>query len=155
MTTQYCAQCGAKLEAEARFCMECGAPRSGLQRPVNQAAQTRGDFSWPVLLLAVGILLVAGGFVLYFFNRSEATLPASPAPVNVVESDIPYPEVVRISVADAREQVESGTAVIVDVRPVSDYETSHAANAISMPLSELPDRYVELPQDVAILTYCT
>ena len=49
----------------------------------------------------------------------------------------------------------AGTAVILDVRPFEDYETLHAANAISIPLTELPDRFPELSQDTEILTYCT
>ena len=155
MTTQYCAQCGAKLEADDRFCTECGAPQSGNQARSLQMMQPRNQFPMPMLLLAVGVLLLVGGMLVYLFNRPEAGPVAANAPTNASESDIPYPDVVRIPVEEAWSRYEAGTAVIVDVRPLEDYQTLHAANALSLPLAEIADRYPELPQDKEILTYCT
>ena len=155
MANQYCAQCGAKLEAEARFCKECGAPQSKEQNRVPQMTQTQNKFSLPVLLLVVGVLLLVGGLAFYFLNSPEVAPTATNTPVTAVESDIPFPEVVRISVEETKARFDAGTAVILDVRPFEDYETLHAANAISIPLTELPDRFPELSQDTEILTYCT
>ena len=52
------------------------------------------------------------------------------------------------------EAARRGEAVIVDVRPVEEYEAGHLLGAISVPLSELPDRLETLPKDREIVTYC-
>jgi 3-mercaptopyruvate sulfurtransferase SseA len=117
-------------------------------------AQYPGISPLPALVLIVGVFLLVGGSLVYLLNRPEA----DPAVVNtpaVVESDIPYPEVVRVSVEEAEARLDAGTAVLLDVRPREDYETLHAAGAVSIPLAELPGRAGELPQDAEILTYCT
>lgn len=155
MANQYCVQCGAKLEAEARFCGDCGASQSKQHNHVPQLNQPQNKFSLPMLLLVVGVLLLVGGLAFYLFNSPEAAPIVTHTPATAVESDIPYPEVVRISVEESKARLDAGTAVILDVRPLEDYETLHAANAISIPLTELPDRFSELAQDAEILTYCT
>jgi hypothetical protein len=155
MANQYCVQCGAELEAEARFCKVCGAPQSKQQNRVPQINQPQNKFSWPMILLIAGILLLVGGSAFYLFNSPEAAPAVTPTAVNVVESDIPFPDVGRISVEETKARAEAGTAVILDVRPLEDYVTLHAANAISIPLTEINDRFPELPQDKEILTYCT
>lgn len=156
MTAQFCPQCGAELESNARFCTECGAPQTGQQRPAApRQTPVQNRFPVPVVLLVVGVVLLIGSAVVYFLDQPDAAPEANNVAAPVVESDIPFPEVERISVAETKARVDGGTAVILDVRPFEDYETLHAANAISIPLAELPDRYDELPQDAEILTYCT
>lgn len=128
-------------------------------KSLPQSSQALSKLSPPVLLLVIGILLLAGGALFYVLGRNVPEQVAVQEPANipaaVVESDIPYPEVARISVEEAKAQVDAGTAVLLDVRPLEDYETGHAANARSIPLAELPNRYPELSPDAAILTYCT
>ncbi len=155
MANQYCSQCGGQLAEQARFCTECGAVQPGQPGSRPQKALSGSRFSMPVLLLVAGVLLLIGGAVVYLFDRPAAAPEAVNAPVNVVESDIPYPDVGRISVEETKARADAGTAVIVDVRPLEDYATLHAANAISIPLTEINDRFPELPQDKEILTYCT
>ena len=157
MANQYCSQCGGQLADQARFCGECGAAQSRqpAHRPQKAKAVSDSRFSLPVLLLVAGVLLLIGGAVVYFLDRPAATPVVSNTTANVVESDIPYPDVVRISVAETKARADAGTAVILDVRPREDYVTLHAANAISIPLTEINDRFPELPQDIEILTYCT
>jgi hypothetical protein len=155
MANQYCSQCGSQLAEQVRFCGECGAAQSGQPHSRPQTELSGSRFSLPVLLLVAGVLLLIGGAVVYLFDRPAAAPEVVNAPTNVVESDIPYPEVGRISVAETKARADAGTAVILDVRPREDYVTLHAANAISIPLTEINDRFPELPQDVEILTYCT
>lgn len=52
------------------------------------------------------------------------------------------------------ESVRHGDLLMVDVRPVEEYEAGHIPGAISMPLSELEQRLPELPKDREIVTYC-
>jgi 3-mercaptopyruvate sulfurtransferase SseA len=70
-------------------------------------------------------------------------------------SEIPYPEVPRISPAEVRARYEAGTALFVDVRSEGEYETAHIPNAIPLSLADLETRYRELPRDAEIITYCT
>ena len=44
--------------------------------------------------------------------------------------------------------------VVVDVRPVEEYQAAHVAGAVSIPLDELEQRLRELPQDREIVAYC-
>jgi hypothetical protein len=88
------------------------------------------------------------------------------APTQVIESGqaitpgmIPQSEaeVPRVSIEEARAALESGTAVIVDVRSPSAYEESHIAGAISVPLGEIERNLTNLTleKDQWIITYCT
>jgi hypothetical protein len=75
------------------------------------------------------------------------------------ELDLPLneAEVPRISVEEARAALESGEAVIVDVRSPGAFETSHIAGASSVPLGEIERNITGLTLDKEqwIITYCT
>ncbi|WP_338889563.1 metalloregulator ArsR/SmtB family transcription factor [Rhodococcus sovatensis] len=43
---------------------------------------------------------------------------------------------------------------VIDVRPVDEYDTAHFPNAVSIPLSELPERYREIPTGAHVVVYC-
>lgn len=75
---------------------------------------------------------------------------AGVAPAAAQQSEAP-----RISVAEAREALAKGTAVLVDVRAVETYKAEHAKGALSIPLSDVAARAGELPKDKLIITYCT
>lgn len=55
---------------------------------------------------------------------------------------------------EAHRLVDSGEAMLLDVRPEIEYEHGHIPDAISIPLDELPNRLSELPRDRLIITYC-
>jgi 3-mercaptopyruvate sulfurtransferase SseA len=79
------------------------------------------------------------------FTQSSENLPQS-------EADVP-----RISLEEARAALESGAAVVVDVRPPDAFEASHIAGAISLPLAEIErsPANLTLEKDQWIITYCT
>ncbi len=105
-----------------------------------------------VVLLGV-VLLVIAGVVLITQGQNRNNQPV--ATVAVQTNDIPYPEVPRVSLADAKAAFDAGNAVFVDVRSASDYASEHISGALSIPESEMPTRLTELnPQDW-IITYCT
>jgi len=60
----------------------------------------------------------------------------------------------RISREDAMKMVASHKAVYIDVRPKEQYDLSHIKGAISIPLSELPTRWKDLPVGKYLITYC-
>jgi len=79
----------------------------------------------------------------------QAAAPATP-PAASTQDTAP-----RIPAAEARQALAKGEAVLVDVRPKAAYDASHAAGAISLPLSDLGSRAGELPKDKLVITYCT
>ena len=61
----------------------------------------------------------------------------------------------RITVAEAREAVEQGKAIIVDVRSQASYDSGHIKGARWIKLDDLGSRARQLPRDKMIITYCT
>ncbi len=115
------------------------------------SARRRQPSNFPLALIALGLLLIlgAGGWYLYqVLNADETVQPIPP-----VEED--FPDVPRVSLADARAAYETSGAVFLDVRDAESYAQNHIAGAISIPLNELPDRMGELNKSDWIITYCT
>ena len=59
----------------------------------------------------------------------------------------------RIEVRVAKRMADAGEAVLVDVRTKATFEQAHIVGAISMPSSEILDRYQELPTDKLVIFY--
>jgi len=76
----------------------------------------------------------------------------TPSGAPLTEADVP-----RVSIEEARAGLEAGTAVIVDVRSPADYEKSHIAGSLSIPLDEIERNLTSLTltKDQWIITYCT
>ena len=89
------------------------------------------------------------------------------APTQIMEPTVTQPqnnnlpqtegEVPRVTVEVAKAAVDSGAAIIVDVRSPAAYEHNHVAGAISIPLGaiELDPTNLKLDRDQWIITYCT
>ena len=79
------------------------------------------------------------------FTQSSVDLPQT-------DADVP-----RVSIEEAKAALDSGAAVIVDVRSPSDFEASHVAGAISVPLGQIERDLANVPltKDQWIITYCT
>ncbi|MFM0412631.1 MULTISPECIES: ArsR/SmtB family transcription factor [Paraburkholderia] len=56
--------------------------------------------------------------------------------------------------AELLRKVREGEIVVIDVRPVIEYEQAHLPFARSIPLAELRVRLAELPKDKLIVAYC-
>ena len=61
---------------------------------------------------------------------------------------------IDISPEKARQLVESGGAVLVDVRENWEWMTSRIPGATLIPMSELPQRIGEIPTDRPVVVYC-
>jgi len=70
-----------------------------------------------------------------------------------VASNLLHGSFKQVSMSTVRELVEQD-AYILDVRESYEYETGHIISAISIPLSELRDRYEEIPKDVPVYIHC-
>ena len=52
------------------------------------------------------------------------------------------------------EKLNTGSIILLDLRPIEEFEDSHIAGAISVPMEELDFFMRELPQDAEIIAYC-
>jgi rhodanese-related sulfurtransferase len=50
--------------------------------------------------------------------------------------------------------IQHRDVVLIDTRPVIEYEHGHLPGSLSMPVDDLPDRLDELPRDRRIVAYC-
>lgn len=66
------------------------------------------------------------------------------------DADVP-----RISVEDAKKEVDAGTAIIVDSRMEAQYKQEHVAGSISIPLGSTDDKFSVLPKYKKIIVYCS
>lgn len=66
------------------------------------------------------------------------------------QDDIPLEQVVGKNVLD---MVRAGTALLLDIRPASEFEAGHLPLARSIPSDELEARLKELPKDKIIVIY--
>jgi 3-mercaptopyruvate sulfurtransferase SseA len=100
-------------------------------------------------MMALGFLLIAGAGLIYS-NRGAQPLPESPG--GTVTED-PLSEVPRVSLADAKAAYDNSSAVFVDVRDAESYAQGHIPGALSIPLTEIPNRSSELDPSDWIITY--
>jgi len=69
------------------------------------------------------------------------------------EGDVP-----RVSVQDAKAELDAGTAILVDARPASAYADEHAKGSINIPLDTSPDRIkdaIASAQGKKVFVYCS
>jgi rhodanese-related sulfurtransferase/predicted transcriptional regulator len=59
-----------------------------------------------------------------------------------------------VTIAALLQKLESGKVTILDVRPQTEFDKGHIANAVSIPIDELKDRMSELPKRTEIIAYC-
>ncbi|HMZ06942.1 MAG TPA: rhodanese-like domain-containing protein [Anaerolineales bacterium] len=86
-------------------------------------------------------------------NPTENQAQSYPNPTGVLtEADVP-----RIKVEDAKAALDSGQAILIDVRSTDAYADSHAAGAISISLDKFENNIANLSLDKEqwIITYCT
>ena len=155
--TRACLSCGAPLRQDARFCTACGAavdetPPNGRKQPEPAASQPRRGSPW-LWVAVIGVVALASLLAFLLLTRQEPATVLSPT--SQPPAAIPYPAVPRISPIDAKARLDSGQAVVVDVRDTESYQASHVDGAVSIPLSEVEAGRHELPKNAEILTYCT
>jgi 3-mercaptopyruvate sulfurtransferase SseA len=105
----------------------------------------------PLILMISGAVLVVAVLIYVLTNAPTTTAPQA------ISSGIttPFPDVVRVSLADAKQAYDNQTALIVDVRDAGSYAAGHIPGAVNIPLDEIETRMNELPKDKWIITYCT
>ena len=124
------------------------------------------------LILIIGsIVIIAAGAILILSalpgGSPAATVPqqsgppasapqvSAPQAAPTTAAELPYPEIVRVSLGDAKAAYDLKQAVYLDVRDADSYANSRIPGAISIPLNNLETRLKELDPNAWILTYCT
>jgi hypothetical protein len=83
-------------------------------------------------------------------------IPASvPTPPTTPAIQTPEDGVRRITPAEAREALDKGKAIIIDVRGDASYNAGHVKGALSISVNDIGSRAGELPRDKMIITYCS
>jgi hypothetical protein len=109
------------------------------------------------LLVVLTIALITVTLV----SCSPASTPTSEAQSNpalspdgqpLTEADVP-----RVTVEEAYTAIQNGEAIVVDVRNLHSYLTSHVAGAQSIPLVQIETDLasVNLDKEQWLITYCT
>jgi 3-mercaptopyruvate sulfurtransferase SseA len=108
------------------------------------------------LMGRIRILSIAAGLVFLVASCSPATTSelATTSQDGVPASEAAVP---RVSLEETLAALESGEAIVVDVRGPEAYQASHIAGAISVPLGEIETNPngLDLDKDQWIITYCT
>ena len=74
------------------------------------------------------------------------------------ETETQEPELVgvpRTQLAAAKQEIDRGSVVVIDVRDVDSYLAGHIPGALQIPLARVEGEVNYLPRDKPILTYCT
>ncbi len=85
-------------------------------------------------------------------SEAQANPTLSPDGLALTEADVP-----RVTVEEAYTAIQNGEAVVVDVRNLQSYLSSHIAGALSIPLVQVETDLgsVDLDREQWIITYCT
>ncbi len=84
-------------------------------------------------------------------NGAIPSAEAAPAPTQNPEDAMP-----RVRVDEAKAAVDSGKALIIDVRGTEAYKTSHIKGSIDYPLARLEQSdFKDLPKDKRLIAYCS
>ncbi|QVY62572.1 ArsR/SmtB family transcription factor [Cytobacillus gottheilii] len=59
-----------------------------------------------------------------------------------------------VSLEELKEKMESGEAILIDVRPIEEFNESHIPGAVSMPIKELAEKLASLPKNCEVVAYC-
>ncbi len=90
-------------------------------------------------------------FTLAFFAQANCQQAAVDEFVKF-KSDADVP---RIKIEDAKKDVDSGKAVIIDARPEAAFKGEHIAGAINIPFGE-QDKFMDrVPKGKKLIIYCS
>jgi hypothetical protein len=128
----------------------------------RKSTQASSSLAIPIIVGLVVIAVIVGAILSIETQRRPGTaVAASNTAAPLATSSIPYPNVPRISVQEAKDRLDKGEIVLVDVRSKGSYDKAHAVGALSIPETEIEARLDELTGAKAstdrplIVLYCT
>lgn len=121
--------------------------------PKSQKRAQPASSTGPLILIAVGAVLILIVLILTLMNSQAGGTQANVQPTAI--SDIPYPEIDRVSLADALTAFNANTAIFVDVRSADSFNLARIPGAVNIPLEQIESAIPELERDAWIIPYCT
>ena len=106
---------------------------------------------FPIILIIAGLMILVGALAGTFLFSDANDQPGGINP----DAGMPFPQIQRVDLSDAKRAFDDGSAVFVDVRGQTFYQNGHIPGALSIPLNQMEDRLEELNQDDWIILYCT
>ncbi|MBX3287986.1 MAG: rhodanese-like domain-containing protein [Acidobacteria bacterium] len=90
-------------------------------------------------------------------NNTTAQTPAASGSntTAATENKGPYPDVPRITVADAKKDFDAGTAVFIDTHSKVMFDNEHIKGAINIPFNEMESHIDLVPKGKKIIAYCS
>jgi 3-mercaptopyruvate sulfurtransferase SseA len=114
------------------------------------------------LILIIGsIAIIAAGAILILSAvpggspTANAPIASAPQAVAPAPTEDVLPNILRVSLGNAKAAYDLKQATFVDVRDADSYANAHIAGALSIPLADLESRLKELDPNAWIITYCT
>lgn len=112
-----------------------------------------------LLILALAAAGIAAGCA----ETEQPVAKANTAPANAApktpqpaEPAIPFPDVPRITLADAKADFDSGNAIFIDTRPGASFQEEHVKGAINIGTAEeMTAKADTLPKGKKIIAYCS
>ena len=105
------------------------------------------------LIIVIAGLLVAAIITIWVVQINQPKPRQAAQPLTQGESEIPFPEIERISVEQAFAAHNTGETVFLDVRDLDSYQSTHITGAVLIPLEELETRLSELDPTRPIIPY--
>jgi len=99
--------------------------------------------------------LLAGCTATDTAGNLNAASTAVNSPAQGQQPQNPADTATRITVAELKQKLDAGDAVVYDTRAKTAYDQEHIKGALSMPSGEVAQRAGELPKDKLIVFYCT
>lgn len=106
----------------------------------------------PLLLVGLGTLMLLGAIIVFVNNENPSPTKDIPTQSSL---NIPYPDVMRVSLTDAKAAFDRGIVKFVDTRGEPYFSQGHIPGALSIPEDEVMIHLDQLSQDDWIITYCT
>jgi Rhodanese-like domain len=105
---------------------------------------------------AINTITTPGSPVQVQFNGGQPqTVPVNNAPQMPSTTGRSEDQVKRIAAEDVRDKINSGSAVVVDVRDAAAFAKEHIPGSINIPFSSVQTQMSQLPKDKEIITLCT
>jgi len=106
-----------------------------------------------ILIMILGAVIILGSF--FWFQRASNQGGVESTPSREQAADIPYPDIKRVGLADAKAAFDLGTAVFIDVRDEYSFQQGHIPNARLIPVDSILQESDQLDPSKWYILYCT